>query len=46
VVVGTDYPYDMGFEDPVGLVERTPSLSDDDRRLILGGTAATLLGLL
>ena len=46
VVVGTDYPYDMGFYDPVGLVEATPGLTDDDRRSIPGGTAATLLGLL
>ncbi len=46
VMVVTDYPYDMGFEDPVGLIEATPSLSDEDRRLILGGTAASLLGLL
>jgi aminocarboxymuconate-semialdehyde decarboxylase len=46
VVVGTDYPYDMGFYDPVGLVEATPGLSDDDRGRILGGNAALLLGLL
>jgi aminocarboxymuconate-semialdehyde decarboxylase len=45
VVVGTDYPYDMGFYDPVGLVEKTASLSADDRRKILGDTAATLLKL-
>ncbi|MDQ1503811.1 MAG: aminocarboxymuconate-semialdehyde decarboxylase [Actinomycetota bacterium] len=45
VVVGTDYPYDMGFYDPVGLVEGTPSLSPEDRRRILGGNAASLLGL-
>lgn len=46
VVVGTDYPYDMGFYDPVGLVEATPGLSDEDRERILGGNAAGLLGLL
>ena len=46
VVVGTDYPYDMGHYDPVGLVEATPGLSDDDRTQILGGNAADLLGLL
>jgi aminocarboxymuconate-semialdehyde decarboxylase len=45
VVVGTDYPYDMGFYDPVGLVSATPGLSDEDRRSILGGNAAALLGL-
>jgi hypothetical protein len=35
----------MGFYDPVGLVGSTPTLSADDRRRILGGTAAALLGL-
>jgi aminocarboxymuconate-semialdehyde decarboxylase len=45
VVVGTDYPYDMGFYDPVGLISATPGLSDDDRRRILAGNAAGLLGL-
>ena len=45
VVVGTDYPYDMGYDDPVGLVEATPGLAAQDRARILGGTAATLLGL-
>jgi aminocarboxymuconate-semialdehyde decarboxylase len=45
VVVGTDYPYDMGFYDPVGLLDKTASLSDEDRARILGGTAAGLLKL-
>lgn len=45
VVVGTDYPYDMGFHDPVGLVSATAGLSDDDRHRILAGNAAALLGL-
>lgn len=45
VVVGTDYPYDMGFYDPAGLVAATPGLSDDDRHRILAGNAAALLGL-
>jgi aminocarboxymuconate-semialdehyde decarboxylase len=45
VVVGTDYPYDMGDDDPVGLVEATPGLSEEDRARILGANAAGLLGL-
>jgi aminocarboxymuconate-semialdehyde decarboxylase len=45
VLLGTDYPYDMGEVDPIGLVDRTPDLSDDDRAQILGGNAARLLGL-
>ena len=27
VVIGTDYPYDMGYYKPVDFVERTASLS-------------------
>jgi aminocarboxymuconate-semialdehyde decarboxylase len=45
VLLGTDYPFDMGEEDPVGLVERVPSLSDAERAAICGGNAARLLGL-
>lgn len=45
VVVGTDYPYDMGYYDPVGQVGKVPGLTDSDRAQILGGTAARLLGL-
>ncbi len=45
VLLGTDYPFDMGEDDPVGLVERTPGLSSTDRELVCGGNAAHLLGL-
>ena len=42
VVIGTDYPFDMGHYDPHGLVgDLTPEL----QRLVLGENAATLLGL-
>jgi aminocarboxymuconate-semialdehyde decarboxylase len=44
VLLGTDYPYDMGEDDPVGLVERA-KLDDSQRDLICGGNAARLLGL-
>ena len=43
VLLGTDYPYDMGETDPVGLVGRAPELSADERALVLGGNAARLL---
>jgi len=43
VLLGTDYPYDMGEQDPVGLVCSVEGLSDRDRELILGGNAARLL---
>ena len=45
ILLGTDYPYDMGEEDPNGLVDRVAGLSEDDRALIKGGNAARLLGL-
>ncbi|HEX6131749.1 MAG TPA: amidohydrolase family protein [Actinomycetota bacterium] len=45
VLLGTDYPYDMGEDDPVGLVDKVEGLGDDERRMILGGNAARLLRL-
>jgi aminocarboxymuconate-semialdehyde decarboxylase len=45
VLLGTDYPYDMGETDPVGLVNRTPDLTAEDRARIVGGNAARLLQL-
>jgi aminocarboxymuconate-semialdehyde decarboxylase len=45
VVLGTDYPFDMGQENPVDLIEAVPGLSDADRELIRGGNAIDLLGL-
>ena len=45
VLLGTDYPYDMGEDDPLGLLDRVEGLDDADRDLIAGGNAARLLGL-
>ncbi|HEX2545846.1 MAG TPA: amidohydrolase family protein, partial [Ramlibacter sp.] len=45
VVLGTDYPYDMGEEDPLGLVAQVKRLPKADRDLIIGGNAARLLKL-
>lgn len=45
VVVGTDYPFDMGHYDPLGQVAAVASLSDEDRELIRGDTARRLLKL-
>jgi aminocarboxymuconate-semialdehyde decarboxylase len=45
VMLGTDYPFDMGEADPVGLIHRVDGISDDDRALVLGGAAARLLGV-
>ena len=45
VVIGTDYPYDMGYYEPVDFVEGTASLSREQKDQIIGGNAAKLLGL-
>jgi aminocarboxymuconate-semialdehyde decarboxylase len=44
VLLGTDYPYDMGVEDPVGFIDKIPKLSSGDREKIMGRNAARLLG--
>ncbi len=45
VLVATDYPADMGEVDPVGFIEGAAGLDDVERRAILGGNAARLLGI-
>jgi aminocarboxymuconate-semialdehyde decarboxylase len=45
IVVGTDYPFDMGYYDPVGFVSGAKFLTRADKDAILGGNAAKLLGL-
>lgn len=43
VVLGTDYPADMGLKDPIGWLEGMPWLSEEDRTAIAGGNASVLL---
>jgi aminocarboxymuconate-semialdehyde decarboxylase len=45
VLLGSDYPYDMGDDDPVGFVTGIDGLDDKERSLVLGGNAARLLKL-
>ena len=45
IVLGTDYPFDMGMHDPVGFVDGTDVLTADDKAAIVGGNAAALLGI-
>jgi len=42
VLLGTDYPYDMGETDPLGLISAVPKLSKADKQLIVGGNAQKL----
>jgi aminocarboxymuconate-semialdehyde decarboxylase len=44
VLMGTDYPFDMGTVDPVGFLADA-DLDEDDRDLVLGGNAARLFGI-
>ena len=43
VMLGTDYPYDMGEPDPVARIE-AQGLGDADRDRVLGGNAAAMFG--
>jgi len=43
ILVGTDYPYDMGMYDPRGFVGGCTFLKDADQAKILGLNAARLL---
>jgi aminocarboxymuconate-semialdehyde decarboxylase len=45
VLLGTDYPYDMGVDDPVGFINRVNGLSPAERSDIMGKNAARLLGI-
>ncbi|MPZ24372.1 MAG: amidohydrolase family protein [Dehalococcoidia bacterium] len=45
IVLGSDYPYDMGNERVAIEIEESSALNDQDRKLVLGDTAAGLLGL-
>jgi len=43
VLLGTDYPLDMGEDDPVGFINKMKSVSQAEREKILGGNAVRLL---
>lgn len=45
ILLGSDYCFDMGLSDPIGTIDQLDSLTEDDRDLILGKTAARLLHL-
>ena len=43
VVLGSDAPFDMGDEDPLGAVDAVPDLTGEEREKILSETTRTLL---
>ena len=45
IVLGTDYPFDMGMDDPVGFVAGTTALTQGDKEAIVGANAARLLNI-
>lgn len=45
VLLGTDYPYDMGVEDPVGFIDGCKKINKKQKEAIMGGNAARLLGI-
>lgn len=42
-MIGTDYPYDMGYYQPVDFVNDVKSLTRAQKDAIIGGNAAKLL---
>lgn len=45
ILMGTDYPYDMGMSNPIGFIESARRLGRTARDAIAGGNAARLLKL-
>ena len=43
ILLGTDYPYDMGEKDPIGLISKVAVLNENDLSLICGGNAEKIL---
>jgi aminocarboxymuconate-semialdehyde decarboxylase len=43
VLVGTDYPFEMGDDDPVGLVESVAGIEPEEKEAILTGNVERLL---
>ena len=45
IVLGTDFPFDMGVDDPIARLDMVTPLSGADRAAICWGNAAKLLGI-
>ncbi len=44
IVIGTDNPFNMGYDEPLAALDATPGLTADERDAICSRTARTLLG--
>ncbi len=44
VMLGTDYPFEMGDDDPVSFVRSVPGITDAEAEAVLGGNAENALG--
>jgi aminocarboxymuconate-semialdehyde decarboxylase len=44
IMLGTDYPFEMGDQDPVTFVKSIPGITEADVSAITGGNAAALFG--
>jgi aminocarboxymuconate-semialdehyde decarboxylase len=44
VVIGTDHPFDMGLDDPIGAIDAIPQLTASERQSVCEMTAKDLLG--
>jgi aminocarboxymuconate-semialdehyde decarboxylase len=45
IMMGSDYCFDIAYEEPVKIVTGMKTLSDEQKQMILGGNAIRLLGL-
>jgi aminocarboxymuconate-semialdehyde decarboxylase len=43
VVMGSDYPFEMGEPDPVGAIAQVPGLTEEERHMVLAGNLTRLL---
>jgi aminocarboxymuconate-semialdehyde decarboxylase len=43
--MGTDYPFDMLENDPIGHIASVPSFDDQTRAALVGGNAKKMLGM-
>lgn len=43
VVMGSDYPFEMGDRDPLGTIAQVPGLTDEERQMVLSGNLTRML---